>query len=94
MKQYLLNHLKNIGGWTTKRKLILFSVDDYGNLRIRNRKALYTLRKEGLELSKRFDSLDNLENTNDLSMLLKCYNLCAITTGGQLYLPPTLYLVT
>ena len=71
MKQYLLNHLKNIGGWTTKRKLILFSVDDYGNLRIRNRKALYTLRKEGLELSKRFDSLDNLENTNDLSMLFK-----------------------
>ena len=36
-----------------------------------NRKALYTLRKEGLELSKRFDSLDNLENTNDLSMLFK-----------------------
>ena len=62
MKQYLLNHLKNIGGWTTKRKLILFSVDDYGNLRIQILAKPCMVWKRGIEGSKRFDSLDNLEN--------------------------------
>ena len=71
MKQNLLNHLKNIGGWSTKRKLVVFSVDDYGNLRIRNRKSLDNLRNEGLDVSGRFDSLDNLENTKDLNLLFK-----------------------
>ena len=71
VKQDLLNHLKNVGGWRTERKLVIFSVDDYGNLRIRNRNALNTLRKEGLAVSQRFDCLDNLENAKDLSLLFE-----------------------
>lgn len=71
LKQYLFNHIKNLGGWSTNRKLIIFSVDDYGNLRIRNREALYSLRNEGLVVSQRFDCLDNLENTKDLSLLFE-----------------------
>ena len=71
MRQYLFNHAKNFGGWRTNRKLVIFSVDDYGNLRIRNRKALNSLRNMGLEVNQRFDCLDNLENTKDLSLLFE-----------------------
>ena len=71
VKQHLFNHLKNIGGWRTDRKLVVLSVDDYGNLRIRNRNAVESLRKEGLAVNQRFDCLDNLENAKDLSSLFE-----------------------
>lgn len=71
MKQTILNHIKNISGWRTDRKLVIFSVDDYGNLRIRNRNALESLRREGLAVNQRFDCLDNLENAKDLSLLFE-----------------------
>jgi hypothetical protein len=32
MKQFLLNHIKNIPGWRSSRKLVVISVDDYGNV--------------------------------------------------------------
>lgn len=71
LKRELFNHIKNVGGWSTRRKLVLFSVDDYGNLRIRNRDALESLRRGGLEVNQRFDCLDNLENAKDLSLLFE-----------------------
>lgn len=88
MKQNLLNHLKNVGGWSTKRKLVVFSVDDYGNLRIRNRKSLNILRREGLDVSGRFDSLDNLENTTDLNLLFKVLQSVKDKNGSSAVFTP------
>jgi len=39
MKQAILNNLKNIWGWRTSRKIVVFSVDDYGNVRLDSRQA-------------------------------------------------------
>jgi len=50
MKQTILNHLKNIPGWKTKRKLIVFSVDDYGNVRLDSKKARDNMDKAGLKV--------------------------------------------
>lgn len=69
MKQYVQNNLKNVLGWKTNRKIVVFSVDDYGNVRLDSKKAREKLDKKGLKATKRFDQFDTLETTEDLSML-------------------------
>lgn len=62
---------KNLLGWQTKRRIVAFSVDDYGNVRLDSKKAGEKMRESGLEAKSRFDLLDSLENTRDLEMLLE-----------------------
>lgn len=69
MKQTILNNLKNIYGWKTKRKIVVFSVDDYGNVRLNSRKARKNLDQAGLKVLNRFDAYDTLETREDLEAL-------------------------
>ncbi len=69
MKQKLLNNLKNIYGWKTKRKIIVISVDDYGNVRLDSKMARERMDKSGLKVLSRFDAYDTLETREDLEML-------------------------
>ncbi|EIM77256.1 hypothetical protein A3SI_06704 [Nitritalea halalkaliphila LW7] len=69
MKQFLANHLKNIKGWKTKRKLVAFAVDDYGNVRLANLRAKKRLEDSGVALIGRFDRLDALDTREDYEML-------------------------
>ena len=69
MKQTLLNYLKNLSGWHTKRKIVVISVDDYGNVRLDSAKARHQMDKAGLKVFSRFDRYDTLENNLDLEML-------------------------
>ncbi|MFD1316103.1 hypothetical protein [Namhaeicola litoreus] len=74
MKQKLFNHIKNIPGWKSKRKIVLFSVDDYGNVRLDSQKARKELDKAGLKVSTRFDAYDTLETKEDLEQLFEILN--------------------
>lgn len=69
MKQTLLDHIKNISGWKTNRKIAVFSVDDYGNVRLASKKARENLDKAGLKVLSRFDAYDTLETRDDLEAL-------------------------
>lgn len=70
MKQTLFNHIKNIYGWKTKRKIVVISVDDYGNVRLDSKEARQALDSAGInKVLIRFDQLDTLENREDLEML-------------------------
>ncbi len=69
MKRYILNHLKNIPGWRNNRKLVVISVDDYGNVRLDSKKARDQLDKAGLKVHSRFDAYDTLETREDLEAL-------------------------
>ena len=69
MKQLLFDNLKNVAGWKTSRKIIVFSVDDYGNIRLNSKKARENLDKAGLKVLSRFDAYDTLETRNDLEAL-------------------------
>ena len=69
MKQTFLNHLKNIPGWKTKRKIVIFSVDDYGNVRLDSKQARKNLDQAGLKIFSRFDVYDTLETYDDLEQL-------------------------
>ncbi|MDR3668328.1 MAG: hypothetical protein P4L35_15910 [Ignavibacteriaceae bacterium] len=64
------NNLKNIFGWRTKRKIVVFSIDDYGNVRIASKTARDSMQKAGLNVTKnRFDQFDALEDADDLTGL-------------------------
>ena len=61
INKLLLNNLKNIWGWKTQRKIVVISVDDYGNVRLDSSKARSKMDKEGLKAHTIFDALDTLE---------------------------------
>jgi hypothetical protein len=69
LKNTLANNVKNLIGWRTKRKIIVFSVDDYGNVRLDSKKAREEMENAGVKAQNRFDRLDTLETRQDLEML-------------------------
>lgn len=71
VKQKLFDHFKNILGWRTKRKIVVFSVDDYGNVRLDSRQARMNMDLAGLKTFSRFDVLDTLETREDLELLFE-----------------------
>lgn len=60
---------KNIVGFSTKRKLVVFSVDDYGNVRIGSKEAFNKMQASPYKSSSIFDNFDALETYEDLESL-------------------------
>ncbi|MBS1495159.1 MAG: hypothetical protein JST55_16755 [Bacteroidetes bacterium] len=69
LKQNMFSNLKNIVGWKTKRKIVVFSVDDYGNVRVDSKAARENMDKAGLKVLSIFDAYDTLETSEDLEIL-------------------------
>ena len=69
VKNTLANNVKNLIGWRTKRKIVVISVDDYGNVRLDSKKAREAMDRAGMKMLSRFDALDTLETRQDLEML-------------------------
>src|SRR5690554_6806678 len=69
MKQTILNNIKNIYGWKTNRKLVVISVDDYGNVRLDSKEARQNMDEAGLKIHTHFDVFDSLETREDLEAL-------------------------
>ena len=65
----VMDHIKNLGGWRTRRKLVVIAVDDYGNVRLDSRQAREALNKAGFMAKNRFDRFDTLETVQDLEAL-------------------------
>ncbi|MFO7903956.1 MAG: hypothetical protein R6U98_14935 [Pirellulaceae bacterium] len=89
MKRQLLDNVKNIPGWHTMEKLVVFSVDDYGNVRLDSRAARDRMAASGVELQGRFDHLDTLETQQDLEALLEA--LSSVTDSRGLHAVFTAY---
>ncbi|WP_309640391.1 hypothetical protein [Flavobacterium sp.] len=62
-------NLKNTIGWKTSRKIVVFSVDDYGNVRVNSKEARSKMDEVGMKIYSRFDALDTLETKQDLEQL-------------------------
>ena len=62
-------NLKNCIGWKTHRKIVVFSVDDYGNVRVNSKQARANMDAAGMKIYSRFDNLDTLETKQDLEQL-------------------------
>jgi hypothetical protein len=65
----IISNLKNSIGSKTKRKIIVFSVDDYGNVRLNSAEARKNMDAAGMKTYSRFDALDTLETTQDLHQI-------------------------
>lgn len=66
----LIKNISNIPGWSTKRKIVVFEVDDWGAVRTRSKEARDTMIDAGLNLKKnRFDYYDSLACSTDLQAL-------------------------
>lgn len=70
-RNFVFSNIKNLIGWRTNRKIIVISVDDYGNVRLDSKAALHKMKKAGLKPRSRFDALDSLETREDLEMLFE-----------------------
>ena len=69
IKENLILNIKNLFGWKTKRKIVVFSVDDYGNVRVDSKQARTNMDAAGMQIFSRFDLLDTLETRQDLEQL-------------------------
>jgi hypothetical protein len=67
--QSIFQNFKNIIGSKTKRKIVVLSVDDYGNVRVNSKQARANMDTAGLKIYSRFDLFDTLETKQDLEQL-------------------------
>lgn len=81
-------NLKNSFGWKTNRKIIVFSVDDYGNVRLNSKAARANLDKAGMKIYSRFDALDTLETKQDLEELFEVLNSVKDKNGRNAVFTP------
>lgn len=83
-----MKSLKHIPGWRSRNKLVVFNVDDYGNVRIASSAAHEALSKAGLAVDGRFDRFDTLETRADLEALLEVLDSVRDKTGrGAVFTP-------
>lgn len=69
LKDDIILNAKNVIGWKTNRKIIVFSIDDYGNVRLDSSQARKNMDAAGMKTYSRFDSFDTLETRDDLEAL-------------------------
>lgn len=88
MKTAILNNIKNIWGWKTPRKILVISVDDYGNVRLDSQKAREKMDQAGLRTLSRFDAYDTLETKEDLEMLYEALSSVEDKNGHNAIFTP------
>lgn len=72
LKADLLRNFKNLPGKKTRRKIVCIYVDDYGSIRVKDRKAFETLKAAGILMdSNRYAKFDTLASTEDLQKLFE-----------------------
>lgn len=71
-KADILRDLKNLPGKKTRRKIVCIYVDDYGSIRVKDKKAYEALNAAGIPMdSIRYSKFDTLASTEDLQMLFE-----------------------
>ena len=88
IRRAIVDNVKNIQGWRTREKLVVFAIDDYGNVRLDSRAAREKLRAAGLELNNRFDQYDALETTQDLEALFEVLSSVSDSLGHSAVFTP------
>ncbi|RZJ76714.1 MAG: polysaccharide (de)acetylase [Flavobacterium sp.] len=69
-KNSFLKNVRNLNGWTTKRKIVVFESDDWGAIRMPSKEAYNALLAKGLPVTKSFYNInDCLESNQDMEAL-------------------------
>ena len=65
-------HYRNIPGWRTNRKIIVFESDDWGSVRMPSKEVYQTCLKAGYPVDLNiYERLDTLESNQDLELLFE-----------------------
>lgn len=91
LKQQLILNAKNLIGWRTNRKIVVISVDDYGNVRMDSQKAKENLDAAGVDIVsifESFDTIDALETSQDLEVLYEVLSSVEDRNGRHAVLTP------
>ncbi len=88
IKEKILLNAKNVVGWKTKKKIVVFSVDDYGNVRLHSKEARKNLDKAGLKVHTAFDAYDTLETKEDLEALYEALSSVKDKNGNYAVFTP------
>jgi hypothetical protein len=88
LKDFVIGNAKNTIGPKTSRKIIVFSVDDYGNVRLDSKQARDNMQAAGLKVYSRFDLLDTLETKQDLEQLFKALSSVTDKNGRHAVFTP------
>lgn len=72
LKSRLVQLLKNFGGWTTSKRIIVFESDDWGAIRMPSRDVYETLLSKGIRVDhSKYNKFDALETDEDLQDLFE-----------------------
>ena len=72
MIKKLRKHLRNLRGWRTNRKIVVFESDDWGSERTRSQDTINALQIAGYPVEKsKMNMTDSLESNTDLEMLFE-----------------------
>jgi len=75
--QPIKSHFINIPGWRTARKIVVFESDDWGSIRMPDKKTFLRALKKGLQVEKnpycRYDTLANSDDLNALFDVLRFF---------------------
>jgi hypothetical protein len=75
LRSNLYLHLRNIPGWTTPHKIIVFESDDWGSIRMSGKKAHEILLRSGIYVNDNpFIANDALESNSDIELLYEVLN--------------------
>lgn len=75
MLTQIKEHLKNIPGWTTNRKIVVIESDDWGSIRMASKEAYHKLLNKGYPVDKcPYNSYDSLESNDDVEKLMIVLN--------------------
>lgn len=70
IKTNILANLRNIPGWKTKRKILVFESDDWGTIRMPSKEVQEKLVKLGINADKNYyNNNDSLESNDDMTGL-------------------------
>lgn len=65
-------HYRNIPGWRTNRKIIVFESDDWGSIRMPSKEVYHACLKAGYPVDRNaYEKLDTLESNQDLELLFE-----------------------
>lgn len=89
IREYLAKNYINSKGWRTKRKYVLFESDDWGSVRMPDRKFYEALLSHCYPVSEHyFDKYDALESDSDLSALFDVLSSVKDSNGNPAVYTP------
>lgn len=92
-KRNLILNLKNIPGWRTKKKIVIFESDDWGSNRIASSENYHSLLNMGIPVNRSaYNKYDTIERSSDLEALLDILNSVKDTRGQHAVFTPFLNL--